>query len=408
MIATDPLPDVPTPAGAQPTLADELERAQALSVQGFDDDVIAALTAALACDRARGLADSSVQRALALALIAQSLTRQGRYADAVDAYASAPRELSGPGHVEARIRILLGMAFACTHRALPEQALKMADAALRLALAHDVLPLAAASLECVGIGYAMQGDLPRADRLMLEGLGLALQCNDDAVLHHCLNNLLFLSQTQFDVRRDAGDIDGARTALGRCSRFVARGDRLASRVGAYEHCRWRSNRAGWQLRRGNPQDAREAFIEVERDARACGWPVLVAFAQVDLAGLHVEDGRDADALAVLDDVLNAGPSIDQYELRMRAHRLAQDILIGQGRPVDASAHRLAYLRLDRERAAKRARTARWLPQLGDAVLEALLDADRARREGDLEVLQARRAEAHAIAFLSSDAINLPD
>lgn len=398
-VACDP-PIGPPPA----SLGDAVQRARALSVQGCDGELIGLLRSALEHDAVCPAAGSSVQRAFALALIGQSLTRQARYAEAIHTYACAPREIDGPGYIEARVRILLGLAFVCTHRAVPEQALKVADAALRLALAHEMLPLAAAALECAGIAYGLQGDLARADRLMHEALGLALQAGDDVVLHRCLNSLLFLSQNQFDVRRDAGEIDGARFALGRCARFVARGDRLASRIGVYERCQWRSNRAGWQRRRGSPQDAQAAFVEVEREAREHGWPVLLAFAQLDLAGLQVDAGRENDALAVLDDVLAIGPSIDLYDLRLRAHRLAQEILIGQGRPVDASAHRLAHARLLRESAAQRARTVAWLPQLGDAVLEALAAADKARIDGTLEERLRRQVEAQAVAFLGSDAI----
>lgn len=393
------------PGDRAPSLLDEIERARALSLQGCDDELIAALGRALDLDAARPGAGNGPQRACALALVAQSLMRQGRHAEAIDAYARAPRRIDGPGEIEARVQILVGLGLACTHRALPEPALKLADAALRLALAHEMLPLAAASLECVGIGHAMQGDLPRADRLMHEALGLALQAGDEAVLHHCLNSLLFLSQNQFDARRDAAELDGARFALSRCSRFVARGDRLAPRVGVYERCLWRSNRAGWQLRRGSPHEARAAFIEVEREARGRGWPVLVAFAQLELARLHAEAGRENDALAVIDDVLAFAPLLDLYELRQRAHRLAQDLLSAQGRHVDAAAHRATHARLARESAAQRAKTAAWLPQLGDAVLDALALADKARIEGtSLEERERRRIEARAVEFLGRDAI----
>ena len=392
---------------AADVLLAQIERACALSVLGRDEELITALREALADDAAAGSADTAVLRALALTVIAQSLVRQGHFAEAIQTYASAPCDLDGPGHIEVRTRILLGMGLAYAHQCMPEQALRMGDAALRLALAHEMTTLAAAALECVGVCHALQDDLTHADQLMHESLGLALQTGDETVVHRCLNNLLFLSQTIFDAYRQQGDADNARVALSRCARFAARGDRLSPRVGVYERCLWRSNRAGWQLRRGNPEEARAEFTEVEREAQVRGWPKLVCFAQLSLATLHHEKGEDAEALTVLDGVLSAGPAINGYDLRLKAHQLAQDVLTGQGRFADAAAHRVAHRLLAEQRAAERAQTAHVLPQFGHAVLEALAEADRVRIRGEVDELRRQQIEASNAAFLSTDWSSAP-
>ncbi|MES1161964.1 MAG: hypothetical protein ABUL50_02745, partial [Rhizobacter sp.] len=60
---------------------------------------------------------------------------------------------------------------------------------------------------------------------------------------------------------------------------------------------------------------------------------------------------------------------------------------------------LAHRRLARERAAERARAATWLPKLGDAVLDALAEADRVRIDGEPEALRQQRIEALTAEYL---------
>lgn len=353
-----------------------VERGRALSAQGRDDDVIGTLQHALADDAAAGAGDTAVLRAFALVLVGESLQRQGRHAQAILACEGAPTDLAGPGGFEARTRLLLGIAFAHAHQSAPEQALQMADAALRLALAQRLTALAAAALECVALCQIALDDLMQADRLMHESLGLALQSGDQAAVQRCLANLMLLTLTQIDACHQQGDADGARLALLRCASLAGRGERLLARAGLYERCQWRAYRGGWQLRRGNPEEARVEFFEVEREALARRWPALIWSARLALATIEHAQQRDAQALEMLGGVLDAEAEMIGYELPLQAHRLAQDILTSQGRHAAAAAHRLARVRLAGQRAAERALAAQKLPHFGSGLLEVVASGDR--------------------------------
>ena len=405
-------------------------------------------------------------RALALTVIAQSLVRQGHFAEAIQAYASAPRDLDGPGHIKVRTRILLGMGLACAHQCLPEQALRMGDAALRLAVAHEMTTLAAAALECVGVCHALQDDLTHADQLMHESLGLALQTGDETVVHRCLNNLQFLSQTIFDTYRQQGDADNARVALSRCARFAAAIRRRQTvsccrrsawrcraamtrpcsagcptsstwrrrasttttpramrpmrprpcnaapsmrrrandwrAAPASTRCLWRSNRAGWLLRRGLLVEAIADYDAVDQEAERHGWIVLARNARLDRALALRLRGRPNDAIAALLSLIRHDADSDTCDVNLRAHEALQELLQAAGRQREAASLAPAIQRIVGQRDAERATAIALLPKIGAVVDAAIAEADRLRVDAEAE-----RAREHANDLRNAAFLNRP-
>lgn len=397
---------MPTPVSADHALRQQIAAAGAWSADGCDELLVATLRKSLRQAGAPADAEAATQHARALVLIAQSLVRLGRYDEAALAYAEAPRRFSGPDVAEIQAHVLAGTGFLFAHRSMPDEAAQMATAALQIAFAHGLHVPASHALECVGICHAMRGQLRQAEHLMVESLGVALQSGDDATVLRRLSNLVFLAQLVADERRRLRDAPGESDAMVRCARFVAQGDRLARRAGRYERCMWRANRAGWLRRRGLLAEARSEYEAIECEGSAHGWATMVANVRLELALVLREQGDSESALRLLQALTEAAPAQpDSYDTRLHAHAFAAELAAEGGWHELAGRHRARCRELGAQRERERRAAARVLPQISDAIVQALADADRARIAAEA---QRVRSDARRVAasFVGADAADV--
>lgn len=351
-------------------LSVSLERARQWSAEGRDAEAVACLIEALGDEGA----DPEEQRE-ARSLQLRLLLRGGRYIQALEA---AGHALDREPALPARAGMLSAMAYAYAQLSAHEEALKCASASVSLALADGDSLTAAHGLECIGICYSSLGDCPKGERFVFEALGLVLQTSHSPAIVVRLANVLYLSSLLHDAYLAAGDADLARVALERCLRFIARGDRLEARVGTWERCLWRSNRAGWLRRRGEFERSEAEYRGVLADALAHRWASIAQVASYELALAECRHRNHAAALELLRTIPTGEAALDSFEISVRAHRLMRDVLTMDGDMDAAQTHEAACVDLIVRRGAQRAEVSARFGRLSDSVLDALADADRTR------------------------------
>jgi tetratricopeptide (TPR) repeat protein len=374
-------------------LSVSLFQARSLSAEGRDVEAVDCLVHALG-----GPANDPSEEREARDLHLHLLLRCGRYVEALEA---AGHALGGEAVAPARARLLSCMSYAYAQLSAHEEALKCASATVSLALADGDSVTAARGLECIGICYASLGDCPKGERFMFEALGMAMQTSDASAIMIRLSNAMYLSCLLHDAYQADGDADLARVALERCTRFIARAEKLLGRVGLWEQCLWRSNRAGWLRRRGEVDRAVAEYDVALADARLHGWRSIAAVGSYELALAACARGEIDAALDLLRGIpTGREDALDSFDVSLRAHRLMRDVLTMRGEIDAALSHDAACVDLILRRNAQRADVTARLGRLSDSVLDALADPDRTRI--DAEIARLRELAGQPVTRLYDD------
>ncbi len=326
-------------AAADLEAVDVENRAAVLEALGDMRERFGAYEPALDAYRQAGEAhEGPLDRARVVARIAHCLDREGRYDDAVAAFAEARALLEGedggPAGLETAATIEIGLASVAYRRAAYADAISHATAAAALAERADLSDVLAHALVVAGLAHNDLGQ-DEAAPLFERSIAISAEHGLHRVRGSALNNLGIYHYSE-------GRWDEAVECY-RASREAKlhAGDPLGAAV-------QENNVAEVLSDQGLLAEAETLFRNMVRVSRAAHFPIGAALGTGNLGRLAARDGRFAEAHELLDDAAAAFAAIDAGRYVNETHARRAECLVLEGRHAEALEAASALVEASRE------------------------------------------------------------
>ncbi|MEJ6001621.1 hypothetical protein [Paucibacter soli] len=367
--------------------------------QYLHGDYEAALTGADAVLRGLEAADAAsptLQRG-ALMLRVQSLSKLERFDAMLEACSQVLNLLPLYEASVERAELMVLMAFGYVNLGMSEQSLRAAHVALQDGLQLQNPTLASRALDRTAMAYLSMGDGLEAERFMVEAVGFSEHLSSAQERLSRYSNALHLFCSLHDAYAEVDRRQMASGVLARAARLLGQGDALLVEVDSpHMRCMWRANQARWRRRRGEREPARVALRAVLVESLAQHWHSIRRSVQLELALMDAEVGDAASALELLQALFEPAELRVRDRVALRALTLMVQLYAALNQVEQAAQAGEELARRQAERAAAVARAHAQLAGLGARILDALVEADRARVDEEIRRLRDLRAEGGAV------------
>jgi tetratricopeptide (TPR) repeat protein len=291
-----------------------------------------------AYSQARDALEQALDRARVIARIAHCLDREGRYDEAVEAYAEARALVGDEGGEGAGLEMLatieVGLASVAYRRAVYPDAIAHAATAADVAEKAGLSELLSHALLVAGLAHT---DLGQADAVPLLDRSIAI--SERHGLHRirgaALGNLGIHHYTEGRWDEAVEYYRASRDAK------LHAGDPLWAAV-------QENNVAEILSDQGRLEDAEPGFRDMVRVSRASLFPIGAALGTSNLGRLAARDGRFAEAHELLDDAAAAFSAIDASRYVNETNARRAECLVFEGRYSEALEVASALLEAARE------------------------------------------------------------
>lgn len=237
-----------------------------------------------------GLTETMLQRGVLL-------VKQGKFADAQDAFRSALQRSEALENTEQRIRILQEVSYTFATAGDSDKSRQYSEQATQLAQTNRMENLTTSGLIQIGNSYLVKGDYVEAEKNYSEALRLAQlfkgRSNEARALLSLANS-----------RHSLGDPDTARDFAQKALTFYQQGGYGTQILFAYMFL----GRASAEI--GEYDAAEKNFQDLLQSAAKVGDPRFVALGHEGLGLVYLQTDRMAEALAHFDEEYKTAKAID--------------------------------------------------------------------------------------------------
>lgn len=383
-------------ADLQQRAAELVDRAEIARNQG--DYRAGAALARQAADLAAAVRDDQLHAA-ALRVHAVHSVRLGDHEQAVRSTELAAQLLSGGGDDRALCKVQTVQALAYTKLGLYDEALRALSTGLDIAERVEEPELLFWVFNRIGGVHGFLGDYRQGKAFLTRALDLARTDLDDESVFCILNNLSDNAVGLVKELRAAGDPTAAENALGDGLSYAKDALVLArSAQHPYRESMCLGNFGTLLTLAGEYDEATEMLKVSGKLGAENGYKSLELAALQGIATVHLEQGRTAEAIAILGTVLEMASEPNEKTTIMVVHQQLASAYEARGDAATALRHYRTYHEAERGVYSAMAETRARLLTNRFELDNARLEAERARLEAALHRVRREELEQEKLAW----------